>query len=123
MPRWYFGRIREQPIGPFDGGERIVIGESTLKFSRPDMGKGWWILSLYHNKALLVADGHPSMGKGLRRIVRREEVVPPEKQERCTERAKSLLPDSAYTPKNRKRHTYFFGGRPTKNVETEWRYE
>jgi hypothetical protein len=113
----------KEPIGPFDGGERIVIGESTLKFTRPDMGKGWWLLSLLHDKALLVADGHHTIGKGLSKLVRREEAVPAEKQELCTERAKSLLPNSAYTPKNRRRQTYFFGGRPTRNVETEWKYE
>lgn len=107
----------------FDDGEKIVVGESTLQFTRPDMGKGFWILSLLHDKCLLVADGHPTIGRRLGKIVRRGEAVPEGKQERCTERAKSLMPNSAYTPKNRKKLTYFFGGRPTRNVETEWKYE
>lgn len=122
MSRWRHG-VMITFLGVFDHGEKVVVGKSTLQFTHPGMGTGWWILSLHHEKALLVADGHHTIGKGLSNLVRLEEFVPADKQERCTERAKSLLPNSAYTPKNRKKLTYFFGGRPSRNVGMEWKYE
>ena len=107
----------KEKLGAFEPGEEIVIGRSTLQFNNPvKTGDGFWLLSLRADKCLLVADGDPSFGKGLSRLVKVGERVPEDKQSRCTNRAKELMPDSAYTPKNRLKHTYFFGNRPPKRI-------
>lgn len=122
MSRWHFGVMKEDLL-PLRKGDHVVIGKSTLEFTHPTMGEGFWLLGVDSDIARLVADGDPCMGKGLSRIVRREKPVDVDKQERCTERAKALMPNSAYTPKNRRKQTYFFGGRPTKIANsTEWNY-
>lgn len=120
---WRRGQMKEK-LGAFEPGEDVIIGKSTLQFSNPAlMGEGFWLLSVTEDKCLLVADGDPSFGKGLTRLVKLGVILPSDKQERCTKRAKELMPDSAYTPKNRKKLTYFFGNRPTKRIsETEFKY-
>ena len=120
MSRWHYGVMKEDLL-PLRKGDNVVIGKSTLEFTHPTMGEGFWLLGVDSNVARLVADGDSSMGKGLSRLVRRVGTVETNKQERCTERAKILMPNSAYTPKNRRKQTYFFGGRPKKTLSgTEW---
>lgn len=119
---WHYGRMVTD-LHPFCEGESVVVGLSTLKFSAPEMGDGYWIMSTEDDKKiLLVADGHREMGKGLKWIVQRGARVEPSKQERCTEHAKVLMRNSAYAPANRKKMTYFFGGRPSKSKSMEWKY-
>jgi hypothetical protein len=119
---WHYA-VMMQDMSPFVKGEAIVVGKSTLEFTHPGIGEGYWILSTSSVKCLLVADGHPMMGKKLHSLIRWKDPVQEEKQDRCTERVKTLMADSVYAPRNRKRMTYFFGNRPERNKSTEWKYD
>lgn len=122
MSRWFNGVMKEDLL-PFRKGDPVVVGRSQLEFTHPTIGEGFWLLHKTSDIARLIVDGDSTIGKKLGRIVRWMEPIPENKQERCTERAKALMPNSAYTPKNRKKQTYFFGNRPIKKATaTEWNY-
>jgi len=71
MSKWQYGVFKET-LKPFEPGDRVVIGESSIQFTHPTIGKGFWILSLTDERILLIADGDPSIGTGLKRLIRRE---------------------------------------------------
>lgn len=103
--KWRHGVMKTNLLH-FDPLERVLVLESVLKHKDPTMGRTFFVMSRQHEKIMLVNEAE--FGKGLSKLIDLRELVPNEKQDRCTKRAKRLLKDSVYHPKRRETHTYFF---------------
>lgn len=105
MKTWHFATMRE-PLCNLAIGERIVMIKSTVKHTDPTLGSTYWLMSVPNETIVHVAE--PFFGDKLWKLVSIGQEVPTDKQGKCEARAKSLLVNSVYHPKNRKTHTYFF---------------
>jgi hypothetical protein len=107
--KWYRA-VMKTDLMMFKNGDDVLTIESTIQHAHPSMGTSHWIMGRDGRSILLVNDAE--FGMGLSALMRMKAPVDGDKQEKCTEKAKELLKDSVYAPKNRYQHTYLYGKEP-----------
>lgn len=107
MTKKWHRAVMKVDLMMFKKGDDVLTIESTIEHAHPAMGTSHWIMSRAGDRILLVNDGE--YGMGLSTLMKTKAAVEDEKQDKCTEKAKELLKDSAYAPKNRHRQTYLYG--------------
>lgn len=110
MTKKWYRAVMKVDLMHFKKDDEVLTIESTIQHAHPGMGTSHWIMGRKGDRILLVNDAE--FGMGLSALCRIKQPVEDEKQEKCTEKAKELLKDSAYAPKNRYRQTYLYGKEP-----------
>ena len=107
---WHRAHMRED-LGKLSTNDPVFIIQSSIVHTHPGMGKTYWIMHRTSPIFAQVAD--TNFGAQLYKLLMVDDpVILIQRQEKLTLRIKALLTDSAYSPKNRKNHTYFWGNRP-----------
>lgn len=101
--RWNRGTMREDLLG-LKTGDPVVFIQSSIKH-RGGIGATFWIMST--NGKILRQVSEYLYGRNVFKLVTPGAEIPMSKQDDCTNRAKSLMANMVYAPKNVKTQTYF----------------
>jgi hypothetical protein len=102
--RWNRGTMREPLLG-LKTGDPVIFIQSTVKHRGPNMGATFWVMST--DGKILRQVSEYAYGRNVYKLVTPGEEIALAKQEDCTTRAKSLMANMVYAPKNVKTQTYF----------------
>lgn len=110
MTKKWYRAVMKVDLMKFKTGDEVLTVESTIQHAHPGMGTSHWVMARSGDRILLVNDAE--FGMGMSALMKTKAPVEDEKQAKCTEKAKELLKDSAYAPRNRYKQTFLYGKEP-----------